>query len=236
MKTYAVISGLVVLLLCFFINSNFNSTNKKRVVNFNDYEKYLTLNENLKLENIKTEIDFWEKKYSYSPNQYTYLIKLASLNSQLFDITGNVNNLYTAENLLLDCNSRVNGKSASIHRSIAKNYISQHRFKDALLHLESALYLGENKLNTEKMLFDVQPRGNASGLQRRQHRFHHPDADRRHGALQLPVDQKHGQLRDDQGHHGPDRRHLRRYGNRRGNMRFHFRVHHHAAARAYGYA
>lgn len=155
MKTYAVISGLVVLLLCFFINSNFNSTNKKRVVNFNDYEKYLILNENLKLENIKTEIDFWEKKYSYSPNQYTYLIKLASLNSQLFDITGNVNNLYTAENLLLDCNSRVNGKSASIHRSIAKNYISQHRFKDALLHLESALYLGENKLNTEKMLFDV---------------------------------------------------------------------------------
>ena len=49
----------------------------------------------------------------------------------------------------------MNGEKAGIHRSIAKNYISQHRFKEALSHLEKANALGENKKGTQKMLFDV---------------------------------------------------------------------------------
>lgn len=155
MKIYAIISVLIILFLCYLISFNFNSSYNKRVVNQNDYEKYLSFNENEKLENIKVEIDFWEKKHSYYPNQYPYLIKLASLHSQLFEITGNINNLYTSEKLLLDSNAKVNGKSASIHRAISRNFISQHRFKEALSHLEQALILGENKMDTQKMLFDV---------------------------------------------------------------------------------
>lgn len=145
-----------ILIFSFFISCNSNSNQqKKEIANKEDYKSYIASEKNIKLENTKKDIDFWQKKYDNNPNQYTYLIKLSSLYSQLFEITGHIKNLYTAEKLLLECNLRVKGQKASIHRSIARNYISQHRFKEALTHLEKALILGENKLDTQKMLFDV---------------------------------------------------------------------------------
>lgn len=145
-----------ILIFSFFISCNSNSNQqKKEIANKEDYKSYMASEKNIKLENTKKDIDFWQKKYDNNPNQYTYLIKLSSLYSQLFEITGHIKNLYTAEKLLLECNLRVKGQKASIHRSIARNYISQHRFKETLTHLEKALILGENKLDTQKMLFDV---------------------------------------------------------------------------------
>ncbi|WP_221257950.1 tetratricopeptide repeat protein [Flavobacterium okayamense] len=144
------------LFFSFFISCNSNSDqDKMEIAKKNDYKSYLVNDKNIKLENAKKDIDFWQKKYDNNSNQYTYLIKLAGLYSQLFEITGNIENLYTAEKLLLECNARVKDKKASIHRAIARNYISQHRFKEALIYLDKALVLGENKLDTQKMLFDV---------------------------------------------------------------------------------
>lgn len=155
MKNYILQLGLL-LVISILTSCNSNSKgDKKEIVNANDYQRYFSTKTNKKLENTKKEILFWQKKYDSSPNQYTYLLKLSGLYSQLFEITGNIENLYTAEKLLLECNSRVKGEKASIHRTISRNYISQHRFKEALTHLEKALALGENKLDTQKMLFDV---------------------------------------------------------------------------------
>ena len=155
MKNYILQLGLL-LVISIFTSCNSNSKgDKKEIANTNDYQRYLSNDTNKKLENTKKEMLFWQKKYDSSPNQYTYLIKLSSLYSQLFEITGQIENLYTAEKLLLECNSRVKGEKASIHRAIARNYISQHRFKEALSYLEMALKLGEDKMDTQKMLFDV---------------------------------------------------------------------------------
>lgn len=143
------------IMLIFFLFLSCNSDEKIKVTNKEDYQAFLIVKENEKENNIKREIDFWQTKYNAAPNQYTYLISLASLYSQLFEIKGNIQDLYRAEKLLLDCNNRVRGEKASIHRSIAKNYISQHRFKEALEYLKKAYILGENRLSTEKMLFDV---------------------------------------------------------------------------------
>lgn len=145
-----------ILIFSLFISCNSNSKKENReIANKEDYKSYLSIEKNLKLENTKKDILFWQNKYDSYPNQYTYLIKLSSLYSQLFEITGKIENLYSAEKLLLECNSRVKESKASIHRSIARNYISQHRFKEALSHLEKSLNLGEGKLDTQKMLFDV---------------------------------------------------------------------------------
>ncbi|WP_052705136.1 tetratricopeptide repeat protein [Flavobacterium sp. 316] len=143
------------IMLIFFLFLSCNSDEKIKVTNKEDYQAFLIVKENEKENNIKREIDFWQTKYNAAPNQYTYLISLASLYSQLFEIKGNIQDLYRAEKLLLDCNNRVRGEKASIHRSIAKNYISQHQFKEALEYLKKAYILGENRLSTEKMLFDV---------------------------------------------------------------------------------
>jgi tetratricopeptide (TPR) repeat protein len=146
----------ILLLLISFVVLSCTSKSEKQITNKEDYQSYLIEKENESLKKVKNEIDFWQKKYDAAPNQYTYLITLASLYSQKFEITGNIEDLYLAEKLLVDCNQRVKGEKAGIHRAIAKNYISQHRFKEALEHLNKAFALGENKLATEKMLFDVQ--------------------------------------------------------------------------------
>lgn len=155
MKNFILQLGLL-LVISIFTSCNSNSKgDKKEIVNANDYQRYFSTDKNEKLENTKKEMLFWQQKYDSSPNQYTYLLKLSGLYSQLFEITGNIEYLFTSEKLLLECNSRVKGVKASIHRAIARNYISQHRFKEALTHLEMALALGENKMDTQKMLFDV---------------------------------------------------------------------------------
>ena len=154
MKTYIIKSVLV--LLIFFLVLSCKSNTENQITKKEDYQSYLLMKENKKLDGIKKDVDFWQKKYNAAPNQYTYLISLSGLYSQLFEITGNIQNLYHAEKLLLDCNNRVKEEKAGIHRAIAKNYISQHRFKEALVHLTKAFVLGENKMATNKMLFDVQ--------------------------------------------------------------------------------
>lgn len=154
MKNYFIKS--ILLLLISFVVISCSSKSEKQITNKEDYQSFLIVKENKSLIKINNEIDFWQKKYDAAPNQYTYLISLASLYSQKFEITGNIEELYLTEKLLLDCNQRVKGEKAGIHRAIAKNYISQHRFKEALEHLNKAYELGENKLATEKMLFDVQ--------------------------------------------------------------------------------
>ena len=156
MNTYKLYTSLMVLFLTIVLSCNSYQKNKNnKITHKEDYENYLQINTNKVLSKIEDDIDFWTKKYKNAPNQLTYLIKLSGLYSQQFDITGNIDDLYTAEKMLLDCNNRLKGTNASIQRSIAKNYISQHRFKEALKHLQQAFVLGENKKGTLKMLFDV---------------------------------------------------------------------------------
>ncbi len=146
---------LKVFIISFLVISCETKKTDLQITKKEDYQKYLSVNGNEKLDKIKMEIDFWQNKYNASPNQYPYLLSLSNLYTQKFEITGNIEDLYYAEKILLDCNTRVKGEKAGIHRSIAKNYISQHRFREALSYLEKAHDLGENKNGTEKMLFDV---------------------------------------------------------------------------------
>ena len=121
----------ILLLLISFVVLSCSSKSEKQVTNKEDYQSYLIEKDNQSLKKINNEIDFWQKKYDKAPNQYTYLITMASLYSQKFEITGNIQELYLAETLLIDCKNRVKGETAGIHSAIAKNYISQHRFKEA---------------------------------------------------------------------------------------------------------
>lgn len=145
----------VLLLLIPLVFSNCSDPNTTRITDKKDFQAYLEVNENKQLKAIQKEIDFWESKYKAAPNQSSYLITLASYYSQLFEVTGTITDLYKAEELLLQANEKFAAKEAGIHRAIARNYISQHRFKEALAHLEAAEQLGENKIGTNKMLFDV---------------------------------------------------------------------------------
>ncbi|WP_313791437.1 tetratricopeptide repeat protein [Lacinutrix neustonica] len=146
MKT--TIYSLLVLLL-------FGCTTKiEKLTKAEDYEVFL-IAENTALTHAKTDHSFWTNKLEKTPNQFPYLAKLAGTQTQLFSTTGEINYLIQAENSLKQLNEKTDYNKSSYLRALARNYISQHRFKEALILLEKAEILSEDLESTQKMLFDV---------------------------------------------------------------------------------
>ncbi|WP_395057028.1 hypothetical protein [Flavobacterium sp.] len=129
--------------------------NSNQVTNPKDYNVFLEMKENKSLDFAKSEIDFWQKKFDAAPNQITYLSQIASNYAKLFEITGNINDLYKTEELLLKSNETFKYAYVGTIRSLGRNYISQHRFKEALVLANKALAIGEGMKETQKLLFDV---------------------------------------------------------------------------------
>lgn len=151
MRTIKILSTLLLATLVLL------SCNKKSntVTSQKDYNKYLEIKYNKSKKFVESEIDFWQKKFDAAPNQISYLSILASNYSKLFENTGEVKHLYKAEELLLMSNETYNYSGVGTIRSLGRNYISQHRFKEALVLANKALAIGEGMKETQKLLFDV---------------------------------------------------------------------------------
>ncbi|MFV8326514.1 tetratricopeptide repeat protein [Flavobacterium sp. ZS1P14] len=152
MKTLKIIPLLVFTILSLF------SCEKKpsQITNTSDYNKYLNVKGNKSLTFATNEIDFWQKKFDAAPNQISYLSMIASNYATLFEYTGDIKNLYKTEELLTKSNEAYNYSKVSTIRSLARNYIAQHRFKEALVLASKAFSIGEGLKETQKLLFDVQ--------------------------------------------------------------------------------
>lgn len=131
----------------------FLSCDSKKVTDRNDYQVYLQHD----IDDSKAfeEINFWSIKLDNTPNQFPYLVKRASAYTNLFDSTGKIEYLNNAEKDLTAANRAVNYKNSSYLKALAHNYVTQHKFKEALAMLQKAEVLGEKLLGTQKMLFDV---------------------------------------------------------------------------------
>lgn len=128
---------------------------EKNITNSKDYEKFLATAKSEIGKSTKKEKEFWSEKLEKAPNQFPYLGKIAGANAQLFSATGDIAFLKKAEQNLLTANKKMNYDNAGYLRALARNYISQHRFKEALILLEKAKANGEKSGLTRKMLFDV---------------------------------------------------------------------------------
>lgn len=129
------------------------SCNSKQVTDVEDYNKYII--NTVSQTELLAAAQIWTDKLEATPNQFPYLGKRASAYTKLFNATGDIDYLIKAEDDLLEAIEVTNSKNSSYLKSLASNYISQHRFKDALEKLKLAETIG-NKLNgTKKMLFDV---------------------------------------------------------------------------------
>ncbi|HEU4790485.1 MAG TPA: tetratricopeptide repeat protein, partial [Flavobacterium sp.] len=150
MKTLKIVSLLVFSIL--------SSCNYKpnQITKTSDYEKYLNIKSNKSIDFANREITFWQTKFDATPNQVMYLGMLASNYSTLFQYTGDIKDLYKTEELLTKYNEAYKYSRVSTVRALARNYISQHRFKEALNLANKALAIGESRKETQKLLFDVQ--------------------------------------------------------------------------------
>ncbi|MBC5838866.1 tetratricopeptide repeat protein [Flavobacterium muglaense] len=151
MKPYKVIPVLVFTILFIFACD----TKPNQITKTADYDKYLHLASNESLDFANKEIAFWQAKYDAAPNQKTYLGVIAAKYATLFEYTGNIKNLYKTEDLLTQSNQASQYSKVSTLRSLGRNYIAQHRFKEALALANKALAIGEGRKETQKLLFDV---------------------------------------------------------------------------------
>lgn len=127
-----------------------------QITNADEYDSFLVSNDNKKTDFALKEIEFWQNKFDKAPNQTSYLNKIAANYSVLFEQTGDIQALYKAEQLLIKSNQQLNYTDASSLRTLAKNYITQHRFKEALDLANKAFKTGDKINETHKLLFDVQ--------------------------------------------------------------------------------
>ncbi|QXP59607.1 tetratricopeptide repeat protein [Olleya sp. HaHaR_3_96] len=143
------------MLLLVIIMATSCSEKTKTITNPEDYNKYLTTETSKETLSASTEYNFWNNKLEATPNQISYLSKIASAESRLFKSTGYIKYLKQAEQALVRLNEETQYSSAGHLRALARNYISQHKFKDALQLVEKAENNGQNLDGTQKMMFDV---------------------------------------------------------------------------------
>lgn len=145
MKLSYILPLILITLVC--------SCNSNKVTNTEDYTTYLTTE--LDDSALLSSAQIWTDKLETAPNQFPYLGKRASAFNQLFAATGNIEYLIKAEEDLVSAIEMTNNQNASFLKSLAANYISQHRFKEALQLIKQAEAIGEKLNGTKKMLFDV---------------------------------------------------------------------------------
>lgn len=146
---------LILVFVTFSITISCNTDKTKEITNSEDYQAYLQIDKNISLENAKEEFNFWNIKLEKAPSQYIYHSNIASANAQIFNLTGDINQLKEAEKNLVAVNEKTNFNNAGYLRSLAKNYISQHRFQEALEVLTKAENNAEKLQQTHLMLVDV---------------------------------------------------------------------------------
>ncbi|SDI60370.1 tetratricopeptide repeat protein [Winogradskyella thalassocola] len=140
-------------ILPIFITLIMLSCNSNKITNEADYSQYLSTE--IDQTKLLEDVDFWTNRIENSSSSYTYLISRANANSEVFNVTGEIDYLIKAEKDLLEANKIVKGSDAGLLKNIATNYISQHRFKEALVLLKKAEANGAKLNGTKKMLFDV---------------------------------------------------------------------------------
>ncbi|MCT8339833.1 tetratricopeptide repeat protein [Flavobacteriaceae bacterium TK19130] len=146
------------LYLTFFITALLSSCSDTKqtyqVTATSDYEAYLATNTPTK-NRIEQNQKFWSDRLEKDSTQIVALSKLAGEYEEYFQATGDVKALQTSEKLLKEALANAGRGRDGYFRSIAKNYISQHRFKEAKTMLDSAYSYPDNKKATEMMLYDV---------------------------------------------------------------------------------
>ncbi|WP_334111608.1 tetratricopeptide repeat protein [Paucihalobacter sp.] len=141
----------LVLFSCLIVITSCN----QKVTNQEDYVLYLNTDVNPDIEILQKDIQFWSDKLTAEPTQFPYLIKRSGVYAQLFSLTGDISFLIKAEDDGYKANDITNFNNVSYLKTLARIYISQHKFKEALSLLQKAEQIGDQLSGTQKMLFDV---------------------------------------------------------------------------------
>lgn len=129
-----------------------SSNTNLKITDASDYEKYLT-SKPAKVTSKYFEI--WNSKIKPDSMQLTSFGVVASEYTRFFKETGNISYLKSAEQVLQKATTIAAIGKSGYYRALARNYISQHRFKEALDWAKKAENLGSGLRESRSLLFDV---------------------------------------------------------------------------------
>jgi Tfp pilus assembly protein PilF len=151
MKFYPIIFLLLALGVCSCNTKEGVST----ITNVLDYNTYLEEDQEKTLKSAENERDFWSKRLDLDSTGIGDLGPLAGAYTKIFEANGEVSDLKNAERLYKKAISIASPALKDAYmRSLAHNYMSQHKFKEANQLLEESYKGSSNKHATELMLFD----------------------------------------------------------------------------------
>lgn len=144
------------LILLFAIVIAFTSCNNDEVIAHKaDYQSYLETTTNKNLESSEKAIAFWSKRITNDSTQIIELGKSAGGYTGVFQAKADINALKSAEqNLEKAVSKAAIGKDGYL-RSLAQNYVTQHRFKEAQISIQQAEEFGGEKKETNFLKFDI---------------------------------------------------------------------------------
>ncbi|MDY8137373.1 tetratricopeptide repeat protein [Aquimarina sp. 2201CG5-10] len=128
--------------------------NKKTITNSKDYSEYLQNDDKKTTKEAEQRLQFWNKKIKKDSIQISAMAPAAEAYSQLFQSSGDIKYLKLAEKLLTKSAKVAAIKKEGYLLALARNYISQHRFSEAMKAAEAAFMLHPNKAS-KMVLFDV---------------------------------------------------------------------------------
>ena len=128
---------------------------EKQITNPEDYNTYLEYQNTSNKDLAKQHLTFWNTRIKQDSMQIIALGKSAQKYTTLFETTGTIESLKKAEIALEKAADKAHiGKDVYL-RALAKNRISQHKFKEAAIALQEAQFFSPNKTETHAMQFDV---------------------------------------------------------------------------------
>ncbi len=126
--------------------------NDSYVANKEDYDKYLVADE---VNTTSKYFELWNSKIKPDSAQLLSFANVAGEYSRFFKKTGDIEYLKKAEQALTKAVEIANIGQSGYRRSLARNYISQHRFREALEMAKEAEDLGSHGTESKSLFFDL---------------------------------------------------------------------------------
>ncbi|MBG49600.1 MAG: hypothetical protein CML05_15040 [Pseudozobellia sp.] len=140
------------ILLLMGIISSCSNTDRRTITDSNDYDRFLT---STTANKVSRAFELWSSKAKEDSTQLMSFGIIGGEYSRFFQNTGDIKYLKKAEAVLTKAvDNAATGKSGYF-RSLARNYMAQHRFMEALVMADSARATKKGTRQSRILLFDV---------------------------------------------------------------------------------
>lgn len=132
--------------------SSCRTNNNGQITDREDYNKYLTSSPS---KTTSKYFELWDSKIMPDSSQLMSFGIVGGEYNRYFQKTGDIKYLKKAEQVLKKAVEIAAIGEAGYYRALARNYISQHRFKEALQLADSSRATGNGIYESQCLLFDV---------------------------------------------------------------------------------